>query len=98
MEICEGSLGVARACVRKAVIICLCLSTSLAWPGRTESRVWPCKTTLQYQVAYAPISGVPVSNTGGLGTRLWCALSTTPEPWWEIGGELTYPNGASPHT
>ena len=24
--------------------------------------------------------------------------STTPEAWWEIGGELTYPNGASPHT
>ena len=24
--------------------------------------------------------------------------STTPEAWWEIGGELTYPNGASPHS
>ena len=26
----------------------------------------------------------------------WHALSTTPEAWWEIGGELIYPNGTTP--
>ena len=82
MEICEGLQGAARALCKENSDN---VSFNKSRGARKEGRLG---------LAIQDYFAIPSS----LYAYQWCALPTTPEAWWGIGGKLTYPNGTSLHT